>query len=169
MQCSYLQAWTVMNAGRYDRLLLLADAGYQSALEGVGRYTVFAPTDDSMEQFVAERGLDMTEAADVARIIEYHLADEVLSPMAVQNRATIMTLMGEELRVTLDGTVTVLNETVTVDDISLEATNGFIHVLDGVLDPDVRPIGSSVMATLRGDGEFSRFVRLWRIFRSIQS
>ena len=75
-----------------------------------------------------------------------------------------MTLMGEELRVTLDGTVTVLNETVTVDDISLEATNGFIHVLDGVLDPDVRSIGSSVMATLRGDGEFSRFVRLWRIF-----
>ncbi|MGB0646464.1 MAG: fasciclin domain-containing protein, partial [Bradymonadia bacterium] len=158
--------WTVMSA-RGDMsifLSLLSTAGYQSALEGGGRYTVFAPTDDSLEQFVNERGLDMAESADVVRIIEYHLADEVLSPTAVQNRATIPTVMGESLRVTLDGMVTVLNETVRIGADSLEATNGFIHVLDGVLDPDVRPVGESVMATLRSDGQFSRFVRLLEDF-----
>jgi transforming growth factor-beta-induced protein len=158
--------WSVMS-DRGDMaafLSLLEIAGYRTALEGVGRYTVFAPTDDVMQSFIEVNNLDASQAADVARIVDYHLVDDVMSQEAIRNRATIETRLGESVRVSLSDERTILNENIQIDVTSLEATNGFIHPLDGVLDPDVRPVGDSVMSVLRSEGQFTRFVQLLEDF-----
>ena len=158
--------WSVMsNRGDMNGFMsLLEIAGYRTALEGVGRYTVFAPTDDVMQGFIELNNLDASRVSDVQRIVDYHLVDTVMSQMAIRSRATIETRLGEAVRVSLNGERTILNETNELDAISMEATNGFVHPLDGVLDPDVRPLGDSIMAVLRSEGQFTRFVQLLEDF-----
>ena len=123
--------------------LVEADLAATFADDDAGPFTVFAPTDDAFEALLTVLGAepaDLLGRADLADILGYHvvngefLAADILALIeAGDGTALIETLTGDDLVVTLvDGNVT-LNGTITVGPVDIIATNGVIHVIDGVL------------------------------------
>jgi uncharacterized surface protein with fasciclin (FAS1) repeats len=97
---------------------------------------VFAPTDDAfaalpeglVDCLLLEDNVDALSA-----ILTYHVvAGEVLSTDLTDG--PVATVQGEEITVDLTDGVT-LNETVAVVAADVDASNGVIHVIDGVLVP----------------------------------
>jgi uncharacterized surface protein with fasciclin (FAS1) repeats len=124
-------------AGSFDTLVAaVTAAGLGETLSGEGPFTVFAPTDDAfaalpdglVECLLLDENIDPLTA-----ILTYHVvAGEVLSTDLTAG--PVATVQGEEITVDLTDGVT-LNETVTVAAADVEASNGVIHVVDGVLVP----------------------------------
>lgn len=146
--------------GRFTILLTAVEtAGLGDALAGEGPLTVFAPTDEAFaavpESVIAYL---LANPELLANILTYHVVEGAVASADV---TTMMapTLAGEELNVVVgeDGTVTINQATVT--EVDLTASNGVVHVIDGVLLPtielpavdplsvegDVRTVGSSTV------------------------
>lgn len=107
----------------------LGDAGLTGTLAGPGPFTVFAPTNAAFDAL----GVDPSSLGDdeLSAILLYHVVNgEVRSTgvPALANSASGLTLFFD----TSDG-VSVNGATVTTADI--DASNGVIHVVDGVLLP----------------------------------
>lgn len=126
----------------FSTLLAAIDAaGLSETLAGPGPYTVFAPTNEAFAA-LAPGELDallLPENKDkLTRIVSYHvipgkvLAAEVPAEDAGVATASINNL-ALSVRRLADGTVMVNQYTVTNSD--LQASNGVIHVIDGVLIP----------------------------------
>ena len=141
-------AATAAAAGSFTTLLAALEAADLDSLfadDEAGPFTVFAPTDDAFADLLAF--LDATPEELLARedlldILQYHVvAGEVLAADildlidAGDGSAEIETLNGALIIVTLDGTNVLLNGEIVVDPVDILATNGVIHVIDGVLLP----------------------------------
>lgn len=111
-------------------------AGLFGVLEGAGPVTVFVPTNTAfgalppgaLEDLLANRtALDL--------LLRYHLAPGALSVADVTARASVPTLLGVPLQVSVrpGGTVGIDGANLTLLDIP--AANGMIHIVDGVLIP----------------------------------
>ncbi len=106
-----------------------------------GTYTVFAPTDDA---FVALLGvIGQTELDDIPesvlrRVLEYHVvagAAEFSSDLTDgQEVDPILADEGDVISIGVGMSVTIDNATVVTADAA--ATNGVVHIIDGVLVPD---------------------------------
>jgi uncharacterized surface protein with fasciclin (FAS1) repeats len=125
------------DAGSFSTLLTALDvAGLTAALEGMGPYTVFAPTDDAFAAIAPEtlNGL-LADTEQLAAVLTYHVVPGAVTSSQVVGLSSAPTLNGKALAISVDGgTVRVDNATVTATDI--EASNGIIHVIDGVLLPE---------------------------------
>lgn len=126
------------------------EADLAGALSAEGPFTVFAPTDDAFA--AALEALDLTAeellaSPDLADILTFHvvpgrlLAEDVVAAIeAGDGMHTETTLQGEELTFTLeDGMVLIEGDSdfaATVATADLEAGNGVVHVVDGVLLPE---------------------------------
>lgn len=125
------------DAGSFSTLLTALDvAGLTAALEGMGPYTVFAPTDDAFAAIAPEtlNGL-LADTEQLAAVLTYHVVPGAITSGQVVGLSSAPTLNGKALAISVDGgTVRVDNATVTATDI--EASNGIIHVIDGVLLPE---------------------------------
>ncbi|AXE66521.1 hypothetical protein BBF93_17425 [Hyphomonas sp. CACIAM 19H1] len=126
----------------FSTLLAAIDAaGLSETLAGPGPYTVFAPTNEAFAA-LAPGELDtllLPENKDkLTRIVGYHvipgkvLAGDVPAEDAGVATASINNL-DLSVRRLADGTVMVNQYTVATSDI--QASNGVIHVIDGVLIP----------------------------------
>ena len=111
------------------------EAGLVDALSGRRQLTVFAPTDEAFEALADELGVDVEDLLtldDLADILLYHVTPGRRNSESVINAPRLPTLNGAKIDV--DGTV--LNdgqaEIIATD---IEASNGVIHVIDGVLLP----------------------------------
>ena len=112
-------------------------AGLGETLSGEGPFTVFAPTDAAFEA-LPEGLLDallLPENKDaLTSILTYHVvAGEVMSTDVQPGDVT--TVEGEAIVVTTPDGKVVLNDTATVTAVDVDASNGVIHVIDGVLVP----------------------------------
>jgi transforming growth factor-beta-induced protein len=104
-----------------------------------GPFTVFAPTNDAFNAALSALGL---EAADVlgdtellTSILTYHVVDGAVDSGTVVTLDSATTLQGEDISIeVVDGSV-VLNGSVNVTTVDIEACNGIIHVIDFVLVP----------------------------------
>lgn len=121
-------------------LSALGAAEIMDGLHGPGPFTVFIPTDAAFSGYLTKAGMSQAELfADKALlrgVLEYHIvnmsetADQVMA-MAGQS---FTTAAGKPVQVSVDGdTVMVGRATVVRYDIG--ASNGVIHVIDGVLIP----------------------------------
>ena len=153
--------WAILETnGNHGRFLdWVETVGYRSALEGIGRFTVFAPRDDQVNEFVTRTNLDQADIAALTRLVEYHLVEEVLSAEDIRGRATIPTVNRLSLRVSLDNGELVLNEEVRLSEESA-ASNGVVHTIDQVFDPDVQPVANNVIDILRTQNRYSAYLRL---------
>jgi len=130
-----------VGAGSFNTLVAAVEAaGFVDTLSGEGPFTVFAPTDDAfaaLPEGVLDALLLPENQAVLSSILTYHVvAGEVLStdiePGAVE------TVEGQTIELATDGGVTVNGVNVVTADV--DASNGVIHVIDGVLlPPDVDP------------------------------
>ncbi|HSK90686.1 MAG TPA: fasciclin domain-containing protein [Euzebyales bacterium] len=110
-------------------------AGLTDALEQAGPITVFAPNNDA---FASLNQSDLTallaDPSSLGDILQYHVVEGSYTSSDLSDGDTLTTLQGDDLTVSVDGgTVMVSGAEVVQPD--LEAGNGVIHVIDGVLQP----------------------------------
>ncbi len=119
-------------------MLALEAAGILEDLRGDGPFTIFAPSDEAFEAYLAEAGMTVDEAFGdmemLGTILENHIVAANDDSAMVMNMAgtPFISLSGLELDVTVDGDTVMVN-TATVIRYDLQASNGFIHVIDQVL------------------------------------
>jgi uncharacterized surface protein with fasciclin (FAS1) repeats len=127
---------TAASAGQFKTLLKLAtQAGLAGALEGKGPLTVFAPTDAA---FAKVPKATLTALAhnrkQLRAVLLYHVLKGRITAAQLVKRHSVKTLNGQSL------TVRVKNGVVTVGGVkvvktNIAASNGIIHVINGVLIP----------------------------------
>jgi uncharacterized surface protein with fasciclin (FAS1) repeats len=135
---------TAVAAGQFETLATaLEAAGLVETLKGEGPYTVFAPTDEAfaalpdgtLDELLAEPEGQLTE------ILTYHvIPDEVMAEDVVSmDGESVATVQGGEITIRVDGDQVMLEDatgaTVNVVQTDVTASNGVIHVIDGVLMP----------------------------------
>lgn len=128
-------------AGSFTTLVAAVQAaGLVETLQGVGPFTVFAPTDEAFAALpdgVLDKLL-LPENKDVlVKILTYHVvAGKVMA--ADVTTGDVATVEGQTIALATEGGVTVNGANVVAADV--EASNGVIHVIDAViLPPDVDP------------------------------
>ena len=130
---------TAQNAGDFSTLLAAAEeAGLVDALKGEGPLTVFAPNDEAFNQFLEEAGLTAEELLGDPRlgnILKYHVVPgEVMSTDLEDGMSAGTLLSPQEINISINDGV-FLNDDIQVIAPDIEASNGVIHVIDGVLWP----------------------------------
>jgi uncharacterized surface protein with fasciclin (FAS1) repeats len=126
---------TARDAGTFTTLIAAIDrAGLAATLTGEGPFTVFAPSDEAFAQLPdgAVESL-LAEPDKLAEVLTYHVVPGRVTAADVVGLATAPTVQGEELPVSVDGSIHVDGARVLNADI--EASNGIIHVIDRVLIP----------------------------------
>lgn len=110
-------------------------AGLAGALSGEGPFTVFAPTDAAFAALPSEviDALLADPTGALTDILTYHVvAGAAALSTDLTDGQTIATLQGEEVTISIDGMMVMVNEAnVIVAD--LVADNGVVHVIDAVL------------------------------------
>lgn len=133
---------TANAAGNFTTLTqALEAAGLVETLKGPGPFTVFAPTDEAFEA-LPEGQLDELLAdptGDLAQILQFHVVEGEVPAADVlgMDGQPVQTLQGAEFTVEVDGENVVLvdgaGNRINVVQTDVAATNGVIHVLDGVM------------------------------------
>ena len=135
---------TAVAAGNFTTLAAaLEAAGLVDTLKGPGPFTVFAPTDDAFAKLPAGTvdTLLKDPKGDLTQILTYHVVPgKVMAADVVKlDGQKVKTVQGGELTIGVDGDKVTLTDatgnTVNVTMTDVEASNGVIHVIDGVLMP----------------------------------
>ncbi|MGA0878749.1 MAG: fasciclin domain-containing protein [Ilumatobacteraceae bacterium] len=124
-------------AGKFTTLAaLLVQADLVEALRGDGPFTVFAPLDSAFTALPAAT-LDAVYADNdlLTAVLTYHVvAGETLALADLSDGTVLTTLQGGTLTIAKSGDQTLVNGIpVVMSDVN--ATNGVIHVISGVLVP----------------------------------
>ncbi|NER15942.1 fasciclin domain-containing protein [Spongiivirga citrea] len=132
----------------------LGQANLVDALQGEGPFTVFAPTNAAFDQLDA-----IPEGDALAQVLLYHVIDgKITSGDIPEGETLVTTKQGEEVSVVRNGDMITLNESITVILKDVMASNGVIHVIDGVLiPPSLQPLPSIVDIAV-GNPDFSTLV-----------
>jgi transforming growth factor-beta-induced protein len=138
-------------------------------LNNDGSYTVFAPTnaafDAAAQALIGESstGLDLLLALDkdtLTDILLYHVVPGSLLSGDVLAADSFTTANGQDI--TRDGTTIVGGQgsagNLVLDLIDLEASNGVVHVIDGVLLPPVKEEPKTIVEIAAGNPAFSTLV-----------
>lgn len=127
-------------AGNPDFSTLVAAlqaADLVDALSGDGPFTVFAPTNEAFAQLppgTVEMLLLPENKAKLTAILTYHVVPGKVMAADVVTITEAKSLEGGTIAISVsDGTVMVDGATVVATD--FEASNGVIHVIDGVIMP----------------------------------
>lgn len=126
-------------AGTFTTLLAALDtAGLTETLMGEGPFTVFAPSDDAFAAFLASNGMTAEEllaSPDLEGILLYHVVSGAVPASDVVGMTSSTTVQGSDVGIAVVAGNVMLNDTVTVVATDINASNGIIHVIDGVLVP----------------------------------
>lgn len=135
---------TAVAAGDFKTLATaLTAAGLVDTLKGPGPFTVFAPTDAAFAKLPAGTldTLLKDPKGDLTSILTYHVVPgRVMAADVLKlNGQAVKTVQGTPLTVHVDGAKVSLRDatgkSVNVVKTDVTASNGVIHVLDGVLLP----------------------------------
>jgi len=116
----------------------LKAAEYVDALTNVGPFTVFAPTDAAFAKLPAGTVENLVKPENqraLRDILEYHVLLGVYNAESFVDGQSIGTADGRNVKMAkaADGTITVNGAKIIG---SVKASNGTIHVIDGVLIPE---------------------------------
>jgi uncharacterized surface protein with fasciclin (FAS1) repeats len=124
--------------GRFTTLVAALDAaGLVDTLAGEGEFTVFAPVDDAfaaLPEGTVETLLEDPQGA-LTDILLYHVVEGAVPAETVVTLDSAPTLQGSDVHITVSDEGVFLNDTVKVIITDVMASNGIIHVIDGVLLP----------------------------------
>jgi uncharacterized surface protein with fasciclin (FAS1) repeats len=127
-------------AGSQDHTTLVAaikQADLVNALSNAGPFTVFAPTNaafDKLPKGTVENLLKDENKAQLQDILQYHVYVGTLKTDMMEDGQTLNQVNGQNITIAKkDGKVMINNSATIVT--SIPASNGIIHVIDGVLLP----------------------------------
>src|SRR5690625_3708018 len=110
----------------------LSEEGWSDTLAQDNPVTVFAPTDDALEQIEADT---LSEEA-LTDLLQYHVVEENLTYEDLKGMESAAALNGGSLTFSTDGDTVTVNEnqaTFTSSSSGIEATNGTVFIIDPVL------------------------------------
>lgn len=114
----------------------LKAADYVESVASSGPFTVFAPTNDAFAKVPKETldGLMRPEKKDQLRdVLKYHVTVPVLAAKDLHDGTVLAMANGKKATIHVkDGKITINDATVIT---SIPASNGIVHVIDGVLLP----------------------------------
>jgi uncharacterized surface protein with fasciclin (FAS1) repeats len=130
---------TAVRAGSFETLVAAVQAaGLVETLKGDGPFTVFAPTDaafDALPEGTVASLLEPENRDQLVALLTYHVVPgKVMSADLAGRSLSAETVQGSSVAIdATGGAVRVDDATVVTADV--EASNGVIHVVDGVLMP----------------------------------
>ena len=130
----------------------LQSADLVTTLEGEGPFTVFAPTNDAFAALDA-----IPEGDDLKEVLLYHVVSGKYTGADLLEKQTVTTVQGEEVTIEWMDDKVVLNGTVTVVIADIMASNGIVHVINGVLIPPSMQL-PSIVEIATSDDNFSTLV-----------
>jgi uncharacterized surface protein with fasciclin (FAS1) repeats len=117
-------------------------AGLAETLSGEGPFTVFAPVNDAfaaLPQGTVDTLLQPANREQLTSVLTYHVVPAKALSGDLSDGMTVTTVQGQPLTVNVTGTAVTLTDgsgnTVSVVQPDIEAGNGVVHVIDGVLLP----------------------------------
>ena len=129
-------------AGIFTTLLAAGEAtGLSVPLDSPGDFTIFAPTDDAFAVALETLGLTaeelLADTATLTSILTYHgLLGSVSAEEAIAlDGQSVATISGAEIAISVVDGAVVINDSATVIQADVLASNGVIHVIDTVLLP----------------------------------
>ncbi|HSG09302.1 MAG TPA: fasciclin domain-containing protein, partial [Longimicrobiales bacterium] len=161
-------------------------AGLIDALSAPGPFTVFAPVNSAFASLPAgelQRLLDPANLGELQELLQFHVVPGAFTAGDLSEGASLVTLTGEALTVSLQGGPSVNGISILETDI--EASNGFIHLIGGVLLPSRESIAATAAASsglttlvaalsaaglvdaLAGDGPFTVFAPVNAAFAAL--
>ena len=109
------------------------EAGLAETLSGDRQLTVFAPTDEAFNDAgITEENVGDLDEEFLVDVLTYHVTPGRRYSESVVNASGLPTLNGE--RIDVDGTA-LNDDQADIVDTDIEASNGVVHVIDGVLLP----------------------------------
>ncbi|HEY1200905.1 MAG TPA: fasciclin domain-containing protein, partial [Niastella sp.] len=131
-------------------------------LNAFGAYTAFAPTNSGVKAWLAANSIPSVDAADLNQlkeIVKFHLLNDTVSTSKFKDgKLPTPTMHGQFLitgaRNEGGGTSFSVNRQALVLQSNIKVGNGYIHVLDHVLEPAKKTIASQ----LEANAEYSIFV-----------
>lgn len=118
----------------------LKQAGLVTSLSNAGPFTVFAPTNDAFNKLPAgtvEGLMKDDKKADLENILQYHVAVSSMKAESFTDGQSLGMVNGDNVTISVkDGKVVLNGNAVVVA--SIPASNGIIHVIDGVLLPPAK-------------------------------
>jgi uncharacterized surface protein with fasciclin (FAS1) repeats len=116
---------------------LIADAGLTATLQGVGPYTVFAPSDEAFKAVPAATLAKLAADKELLKsVLTYHVLPGKVTSAEVKS-GPAKTVQGASVVLSKAGTFVTIEDAVVVT-ADVAATNGVIHIVDRVLMPPKR-------------------------------
>jgi uncharacterized surface protein with fasciclin (FAS1) repeats len=114
----------------------LVEAGLGDILEGLGPFTVFAPTDTAFEELPANRrDAIMGDRDRLSTTLRYHILLVGVDTMEMANLEDTRSLRGDMVMFDVSDGVAHVNG-IPIIQADIECTNGILHIIDGVLIPE---------------------------------
>jgi transforming growth factor-beta-induced protein len=113
----------------------IQEAGLEETLRGEGPFTIFAPTDEAFDELpegTLEELLGDPEA--LANVLTYHVVDGRFFAADLEDGMELETLQGGTVTISIGEEVGVNDAAVTEADVL--TSNGVIHVINAVLNPE---------------------------------
>ncbi len=115
---------------------LIKGTSIATTLSGSGPVTVFAPSDEVFAQ-LPEGYLQGLTAEEMWDILRYHIYGNEYPIINEIKREAISSIQGDKLFMEIgQSSGTLINGTVKFTTTNIEADNGIIHIIDGLLLPD---------------------------------
>ena len=151
---------TVLGVAKHDaQFSILVEAvqaaGLESTLDGVGPFTVFAPTNNAFSALLTELGLSKAQLlADrtlLTSVLTYHVLPAKVEKAGVPLGKAITTVQGGYFKVEAPtgGALTIQdgrNRSSAITATDVAASNGVVHVIDKVILPPNRNIVQTAQA-----------------------
>lgn len=127
----------VGSAGHTTLVTAVKAAGLVDVLANAGPFTVFAPTNAAFDKLPADTVANLLKPANkesLRDILQYHVAVAVFRPEMLKDGLVLEMVNGDRVRFTVQDGKVILNGTATIIGTAI-ASNGIVHVIDGVLLP----------------------------------
>lgn len=117
----------------------LTAGGLVETLQGKGPFTVFAPTNAAFAaiQPTVDKLLKPANKEELKSVLTYHVVPGKIEAADLKDGQELTTVQGDKLKVTIDGDTVKINDA-TVVQADVQAGNGVVHVIDGVLVPPAK-------------------------------
>jgi len=135
-------------AGGFDTLVTAVQAaGLVDTLSGDGPFTVFAPTDEAFAA-LPDGVLDalLADTDLLTTVLTYHVVPGKVLAADVVGLSSATTVQGEDIQILVSDGAVNLNGLANVTATDVEAANGVVHVIDGVILPPSFPDPSTLVA-----------------------
>jgi uncharacterized surface protein with fasciclin (FAS1) repeats len=117
----------------------LQAADYVNVVSNAGPFTVFAPTNAAFEKLpkgTVEELVKPEKKADLRNILEYHVTVGVYKTENMQDGQNIGQANGDNVKISIKDGKYYANDALIVA--SVPASNGIVHIVDGVLLPPAK-------------------------------